>query len=151
MATKRNVSMTKEDKNPKGGLTAKGRAKLKAAGQNIKPGVTKKDAELTPEEMQRKGSFLRRHYANPRFDLQNDKGEPTRFALQAQAWGERVPKTDADVQKLAAKGERLLEQYRKQKDAAKAGGTKAAGKKSGAKKSTSKGAAKSTSKKSTGR
>ena len=134
MATKRSVSMTSEDKNPRGGLSAKGRAKLKAAGQNIKPGVTKKDADLTPEDMQRKGSFLRRHYANPRFDLVDKNGEPTRFALQAQAWGERLPKNDGDVKKLAAKGERLLAKFHKLKDP----GEKSAAKKSGGKKNAAK-------------
>ncbi|HVG38374.1 MAG TPA: DUF6321 domain-containing protein [Pyrinomonadaceae bacterium] len=134
MATKRSVSMTSEDKNPQGGLSAKGRAKLKTAGQNIKPGVTKKDADLTPEDVQRKGSFLRRHYAIPRFDLVDKNGEPTRFALQAQAWGERLPKNDGDVKKLAAKGERLLAKFHKLKDA----GKKSAAKKSGGKKTAAK-------------
>ena len=42
------VWQRKEGQNPKGGLNAKGRASLKAAGQNIKPPApnpkTKKDA-----------------------------------------------------------------------------------------------------------
>lgn len=109
----KDVALTKEDKNPRGGLTDAGRAKLNAAGHNIQPGVTKKDSELTPEEMQRKGAFLRRHYANPRGSVTDAKGEPTRFALQAQAWGERIPKTEADVQKLADKGTKLLDRYHK--------------------------------------
>ncbi len=149
MATsKKSVSMTKEDKNPQGGLSAKGRAKLKQAGQNIKPGVMKKDSELTPEEMQRKGSFLRRHYANPRFDLKDKDGEPTRFALQAQAWGERVPKTDDEVQKLAAEGEKLLEKFHQLKDAGKASSKKGASKKTGATNSAKKSSSKGTAKKS---
>ena len=36
--------------------------------------------------------------------------EPTRQALQAAAWGEPVPKTEADEKKLAAKGRKLLEE-----------------------------------------
>lgn len=143
----KDVAMTKEDKNPQGGLTDKGRAKLNAAGHNIQPGVTKKDSELTPEEMQRKGAFLRRHYANPRGSLIDAKGNPTRFALQAQAWGERTPKTEADVQKLADKGTKLLDRFHKLQGDGKAtakSATKSKGK--SAAKSTSKSATKSTSK-----
>ncbi|MFO1349545.1 MAG: Gfo/Idh/MocA family oxidoreductase [Gammaproteobacteria bacterium] len=36
---------------------------------------------------------------------------PLRLALQAQAWGERIPKTEADAKKLADKSAPLLEQY----------------------------------------
>lgn len=43
--------------------------------------------------------------------MQNAKGQPTRLALAAHAWGEPVPKTMADARKLAAKGKRLLERY----------------------------------------
>ena len=142
----KDVAMTKEDKNPSGGLTDAGRAKLNAAGHNIQPGVTKKDSELTPEEMQRKGAFLRRHYANPRGSLTDAKGDPTRFALQAQAWGERIPKTDADIQKLADKGTKLLDRFHKLQGDGKAT-TKSSAKSTGksAAKSTGKSATKSTS------
>ena len=99
-------------KDPKGGLTAAGRAEFKKkTGANLKPGVI--GTPKTPEEIKRKGSFLRRHFANPAGPMQDDKGEPTRLALSAQAWGEKVPKTDEDARKLAAKGERLLKQYKK--------------------------------------
>lgn len=143
----KDVALTKEDKNPSGGLTAKGRAKLNAAGHNIQPGVTAKDSELTPEEMQRKGAFLRRHYANPRFALVDAKGNPTRFALQAQAWGERIPKNETDVQKLADKGTKLLDRFHKLQGDGKAtakSSTKSASK--SAAKSTGKSATKSASK-----
>ncbi len=98
-------------KDPKGGLTAAGRAHFKATeGANLKPGV--KGAADTPEKQKRKGSFLRRHFANPdAAPLTTDKGEPTRHALSAAAWGEPVPKNEADVKKLAKKGSDLLEQY----------------------------------------
>ena len=107
-------------KDPKGGLTAAGREHFKQTeGANLKPGVT--GATDTPEKQKRKGSFLRRHFANADAGpLTDDKGKPTRHALSAQAWGEPVPKTDADVKKLAKKGSDLLEQYHDSKGSAKA-------------------------------
>jgi hypothetical protein len=101
-------------KDPEGGLTAAGRAAFKKSeGANLKPGVTKKLADMTPEDMKRKGSFLRRHYANLRGPLVDDEGKPTRLALQAHAWGEPVPKTPEAAQKLAEMGTDLLERYHK--------------------------------------
>jgi hypothetical protein len=41
----------------------------------------------------------------------NDKGEPTRLALSAHAWGEPVPKNRSDAAKLAQKGRNLLARY----------------------------------------
>lgn len=101
-------------KDPKGGLTARGRRHFEAKeGGNLKPGV--KGPADTPEKMRRKGSFLRRHYAGPAKPLTKPNGEPTRHALQARAWGEPLPKTQADVRKLAAKGQRLLDRYQSAK------------------------------------
>lgn len=101
-------------KDPQGGLTAAGRADFKRKeGASLKPGV--KGPADTPEKMRRKGSFLRRHYANLRGPLVDEDGEPTRLALQAQAWGESVPKTVAAAKKPAEKGARLLERYKKAK------------------------------------
>ena len=106
-------------KDPKGGLTAAGRAHFKETeGANLKPGV--KGPADTPEKQQRKGSFLRRHFANKNAGpLEDDKGKPTRHALSAAAWGEPVPKTGADVKKLAAKGTKLLDQFHESKEKAK--------------------------------
>jgi hypothetical protein len=99
-------------KDPKGGLTAAGRkAYLEKEGAHLKPGV--KGPADTPEKMRRKGSFLRRHFATLRGPLVDEQGQPTRLALQARAWGEPAPKTEAAAQKLAEKGSRLLERYRK--------------------------------------
>jgi len=104
-------------KNPKGGLTAAGRAHFKRTeGSNLKPGVTGKAD--TPEKMKRKGSFLRRHFANPRGPMKDEQGKPTRLALSAHAWGEAVPKTAAAARKLAAKGTQLLERYARGKKTA---------------------------------
>lgn len=102
-------------KDPNGGLTAAGRAHFnKTEGSNLKPGV--KGAADTPEKMRRKGSFLARHYGGPAKPLVDDKGRPTRHALQARAWGEPAPSSQAQAQKLAAKGRALLERYKKAKD-----------------------------------
>jgi len=104
-------------KDPKGGLTAAGRkAFAEKEGSHLRPGV-QGEAD-TPEKMKRKGSFLRRHFANPRGPMERD-GEPTRLALSAQAWGEAVPKTEADAKKLADKGSKLLEQFHAASDGKK--------------------------------
>ena len=106
-------------KDPAGGLTQAGREHFKETeGANLKPGV--KGPADTPEKMKRKGSFLRRHFANPDAGpLEDKKGEPTRHALSAQAWGEPLPKTEADSKKLADKGSELLEQYHEATDGKK--------------------------------
>jgi hypothetical protein len=104
--SKRSVSLTKEGKDPKGGLTAAGRKTFNdATGGHLQPGV--KGATDTPEKKRRKGSFLTRHFTTPPGPVVKD-GKPTRQALQAAAWGESVPKTVADEKKLAAKGRKLL-------------------------------------------
>ncbi len=145
MTTKRTVakktkSMPKEGKDPKGGLTDVGREFFaKTEGAHLKPGV--KGKADTPEKMMRKGSFLRRHYANPPGPVVDDKGEPTRQALQAAAWGEPVPKTEADERKLAEKGSKLLEEYHQVKGDGKASAKKAPVKKAAAKKAPAKKAA----------
>ncbi len=115
-------------KDPQGGLTAAGRKMFaEKEGLHLKPGV--QGPADTPEKMVRKGSFLRRHFANPQGPMERD-GEPTRLALSAHAWGEQVPHTDAEAKKLADKGSELLEQYHEAKNHGKAasGKKKAAGK-----------------------
>ena len=103
-------------KNPEGGLTAAGRAAFKAKdGSNLKAGVRKPLAEMGPEEVKRKGSFLRRHFATLRGPLVGEDRKPTRLALQAHAWGEPVPKTPEAAAKLAEKGSKLLERYKTMK------------------------------------
>ena len=101
-------------KDPKGGLTAAGRAFFKRTeGSDLKPGV--KGAADTPEKMRRKGSFLTRFFTNPSGPMVDEKGRATRLALSATAWGERVPKNAEDAAKLAAKGKKLLERYQNTK------------------------------------
>lgn len=142
MPTKSNDSTKKKVlKDPKGGLTAAGREHFKKTeGANLKPGV--KGAADTPEKMKRKGSFLRRHFANPYLGpMKDEKGKPTRRALSAQAWGEPVPSTADDVKKLAKKGTELLEKFHKATDEKKPAAKKT--KTPTAKTGTSKTAAKS--------
>ena len=111
MPTSRKASRQPVLKDPNGGLTAAGRKAYKdSEGARLKPGV--KGAADTPEKMKRKGSFLRRHFATLRGPLVDEHGKPTRLALQARAWGEPAPKTEAAAQKLADKGTRLLDRYR---------------------------------------
>lgn len=105
-------------RDPDGGLTAAGRKFFaRTEGANLKPGV--KGPANTPEKMRRKGSFLVRFFTNPRGPMKDEKGNPTRLALSAAAWGEPVPQTRAAALKLAAKGRRLLDRYRKLKNVQK--------------------------------
>ncbi len=109
--SKRSVSLPKAGKDPKGGLTAEGRRVYnEATGGHLRPGV--KGAADTPEKKMRKGSFLTRHFTTPPGPVVKN-GKPTRQALQAAAWGEPVPKTEADEKKLAAKGRNLLAEAKK--------------------------------------
>ncbi len=120
-ASKARVGRTAPRKDPKGGLTNAGRRYFaEKEGSHLKPGV--KGAADTPEKLKRKGSFLRRHFAKPRGPMLDARGNPTRLALSAHAWGEPVPKTAAAAARLAAKGARLLERYAKAKSTASSRG-----------------------------
>lgn len=112
--------MKARTKDPHGGLTAAGRRAFRRKdGAHLKPGVKKSQSKMIPEEMRRKGSWAVRFYGRKGAlpPLKNKKGEPTRFALTAAAWGEPVPTTVAAARKIAAKGRRLLSLYRKEKEA----------------------------------
>ena len=109
--------MPKGGRNPEGGLTAKGRAYFAAKeGLHLRPGVT--GPADTPEKMLRKGSFLVRTFTHPRGPMIDAKGQPTRLALSAHAWGEKVPKTVSQAHTLASKGHQLLSKYHAAKDKA---------------------------------
>jgi hypothetical protein len=112
---KRRASVREKD--PRGGLTAAGRKALaRKQGAHLRPGVTKKQSEMTPQEMRRKGSWAVRFYGRAKLPpLVDAKGRPTRHALSAHAWGEPVPKTVAAARRIAARGERLLARYRRVK------------------------------------
>ena len=108
--------MASKYKDPEGGLTEAGRRKFESSGEskNLQPGV--KDSKPTGQRARRKGSFLTRFYTNPSGPLVNEKGEPTRLAKAANAWGEPVPRTQAAAKRLAAKGRNLLAKYNAEKD-----------------------------------
>ena len=74
--------MKKEHKNPKGGLTAKGRAFFKRTeGANLKAPVKK---GVNP----RRVSFAAR-FAGMKGPMKDEKGRPTRKALALRKWGFR--------------------------------------------------------------
>ena len=85
------ASQRKEGQNPKGGLNAKGRAALKAKGQDIKPPVKSGDNP-------RRASFLAR-MGNMPGPEKKPNGEPTRLLLSLNAWG---ASSKADAKKKAA-------------------------------------------------
>jgi hypothetical protein len=60
--------------------------------------------------MRRKGSFLTRMGSMPGL-LVDEQGDKTRLKLSLEAWGHRGDKASA-----VAKGRRLLDRYRKQKE-----------------------------------
>ncbi|MCA1378077.1 hypothetical protein I6F16_31270 [Bradyrhizobium sp. IC4060] len=115
-SSRKRVASARE-KDPRGGLTAAGRkAFARKQGSHLRPGVTKKQSEMTPQEMRRKGSWAVRFYGRAKLPpLVDAKGQPTRHALSAHAWGEPVPRTVAEARRIAAKGERLLARYRRVK------------------------------------
>jgi hypothetical protein len=99
----------KEGQSKKGGLNAAGRASYKReTGGTLKPPV--KGEAQSPEQLRRKGSFLTRMGSMPGL-LFDEQGDKTRLKLSLEAWGHRGDKASA-----VAKGRRLLERYRKQKD-----------------------------------
>jgi hypothetical protein len=113
---KRTYSFRAKDRDPEGGLTPEGRRAYNAAtGSELKKGVTGRAD--TPDEIRRKGSFLSRMFGpGAPGRMRDEKGRPTRRALSAAAWGERVPKNDADRQALYEKGQRLLARYKRLKE-----------------------------------
>lgn len=54
------VWQRKAGQNPEGGLNARGRASLRADGRDIKPPVSKDEAERSPKKAKRRLSFCRR-------------------------------------------------------------------------------------------
>jgi hypothetical protein len=75
----------KEGKNPEGGLNAKGRASLRAKGQDIKRPVSAREAKRSPKAAKRRKSFCARMSGMPG-PMKDDKGRPTRKALSLRKW-----------------------------------------------------------------
>ena len=91
-------------KDPKGGLTAAGRAHFKRTeGANLKPGV-KNYSSASDADKKRWISWASRFYGqSPLPPMKKPNGEPTRLALTAAAWGEPVPQNDAAARRIYAK------------------------------------------------
>jgi len=102
-------SLLKLDKNPRGGLSASGRARYnKATGGNLRPPVKSRPDTLT--EYRRKGSFLVR-MGSSQGRLFDSKGRKTRLKLSLEAWGYRG-KSKAEA---VALGRRYLRTYQNKK------------------------------------
>jgi hypothetical protein len=116
-AATRRKAKTRSLQNLHGGLTAACRRDFaKKQGSHLKPGVKKRVADISPTEMRRKGSWAVRFFGREELPALVDKhGRPTRHALFAQAWGDRVPRTESAARKIAPKGHRLLDSYRRAK------------------------------------
>jgi len=101
-------------KDPKGGLTAEGRKYFKdTEGANLKAGVTKVE---TLEDLKRWGQWARRFYGRSVLPpMKDEKGEPTRIALDAQAWGCKIPKTKKEAKVIARRGSEALKYYKELK------------------------------------
>jgi len=101
-------SLVKRDKNPKGGLTASGRAKYnRATGGNLRPPVKSRPDTLS--EYRRKGSFLVR-MGSSRGQLFK-AGKKTRLKLSLEAWGYR----GKSKQEAVSLGRRYLRTYQNKK------------------------------------
>lgn len=86
MPKKPKVNMTKEDKNPEGGLSAKGRAKYnKATGGKLKPPVSSEAAAKSPKKAARRKSFCAR-MSGVDGPMKDEKGRPTRKKLALDKW-----------------------------------------------------------------
>ena len=103
------IRITKRFKNPKGGLSAYGRARInRATGSNLRPPV--KGRPNTATEFRRKGSFLVR-MGSGRGRLFDEKGRKTRLKLSLEAWGYRGRSKPEAV----ALGRRYLRAYQNKK------------------------------------
>ena len=98
------------DRNPKGGLSASGRARInRATGSNLRPPVKGRPDTLT--ELRRKGSFLVR-MGSSKGRLFDDKGRKTRLKLALEVWGYRGKSKSEAV----ALGRRYLKIYQNKKN-----------------------------------
>lgn len=83
---KKSVSLRKEHKNLKGGLSAKGRAYVnKKTGSNLKAPVSKEEAKKSPKKAARRKSFCAR-MSGVKGPMKDEKGKPTRKALALKKW-----------------------------------------------------------------
>ena len=101
--------INKRYKNPKGGLSAYGRARInRATGSNLRPPV--KGRPDTLSEYRRKGSFLVR-MGSSQGRLFDSKGRKTRLKLALEVWGYRGKSKSEAV----ALGRKYLRAYQNKK------------------------------------
>lgn len=118
---RRSRAKAERETDPRGGVTAAGRAEFaRKQGAQLKPGAKKAAAEMTPTEMRRKGSWAVRFYGRSGKlpPLRDKSGNQTRFALTAAAWGDPVPKTATAGRRITAKGKALLRRYKTRRSSA---------------------------------
>lgn len=91
-------------RDPKGGLTAAGRAHYKRTeGANLKPGVKNYSSASIPDK-KRWISWASRFYGQSDLPpMKKPNGQPTRAALTAAAWGEPVPSGEDQARRIYAK------------------------------------------------
>lgn len=91
-------------KDPQGGLTAAGRAHFKRTeGANLKPGVRNYGAASTADKKRWTNWATRFAGRSDIPPLKKPNGDPTRFALMFNAWGESVPSNESQVRAVARK------------------------------------------------
>lgn len=111
---KEDIVMPNPIKDPEGGLTAEGRKFYKETeGANLQAGVQKVE---TLEDLKRWGQWARRFFGRSVLPpLKDENGEPTRLALDAQAWGCKIPKTKKEAKVIAKRGSEALKYYKELK------------------------------------
>jgi hypothetical protein len=83
---RKNVSLRKSDKNPKGGLSASGRKRInRLTGSNLQAPVTSEQAKKSAKAAARRRSFCAR-MSGVKGPMKDDKGRPTRKALALKKW-----------------------------------------------------------------
>lgn len=83
---KKSVVLNKDDKSIKGGLTKSGREKYnRETGSHLKPPVTKRQAQKSPSDANRRNSFCSR-MKGVEGPMRDEKGRPTRKALALKRW-----------------------------------------------------------------
>ena len=101
-------SLISSDRNPKGGLSASGRARYnRATGSKLRPPVKTRPDRLS--EYRRKGSFLVRMGSSKGQLFKG--GKKTRLKLSLEAWGYR----GKSKQEAVALGRRYLRIYQNKK------------------------------------
>ena len=96
--------MVEPIKDPQGGLTAAGRDYFKRTeGANLKPGVRNYGAASTADKKRWTNWATRFAGRSDIPPLKKPNGEPSRFALMFNAWGESVPSNESQVRAVAKK------------------------------------------------